>query len=220
MTSPTNDQQTPAWADGGRRPGRRAEVAPDTAGLPMAEEPETEPGDDDLFEREWDRPRRSNRLTAVLAAGLVAVAGFTGGVLAQKQHDAGLASSAASNGSAARNRAAAGGFSGFGTAGGAPGGFAGASGPGAAGAESAAGAGGAAAQVPVVVGTVASITGTTLKVKNFADAVVTVQVPATATVTTPGLTGLKVGMSVSVVGAKAADGTVTATAVTGRVPTG
>src|SRR5664279_4234823 len=67
---------------------------------PMPDLPDDEP--DDLFEKEWDAPRRTNRLTAVLVAGLVAVAGFAGGVLTQKNHDAGLTASAASGISALR----------------------------------------------------------------------------------------------------------------------
>jgi hypothetical protein len=174
---------------------------------PMPDLPDD--GPDDLFEKEWDAPRRTNRLTAVLVAGLVAVAGFAGGVLTQKNHDAGLTASAASGISALRNRAAAGGF-------GAASGYGAAAGP----ATGSGAAGAAASEIPVVVGTVASISGTTLKAKNFADAVITVVVPATATVTTTGLGGLTVGAPVSVVGTKAAGGTVTATSITSRKTTG
>ena len=49
---------------------------------------------------------------------------------------------------------------------------------------------------------------------------ITVTVPPTATVTTDGLGGLVAGDTVSVTGTKAADGTVTATSVTGHRTSG
>jgi hypothetical protein len=64
------------------------------------------------------------------------------------------------------------------------------------------------------------ISGSTLKVTNFAGTIVTVTVPVTTTVTVTGLGGLTVGAPVSVVGTKAADGTVTATSITSRKATG
>jgi hypothetical protein len=70
--------------------------------------------------------------------------------------------------------------------------------------------------MPVAIGTVKSISGTTLTITNFAGTTVTVTVPSTATVTTPGLRGLTVGATVSVAGTTNADGTVTATSVTSR----
>ena len=76
--------------------------------------------------------------------------------------------------------------------------------------------GAASAQAPVVVGTVTSVSGTTVLVTNFAGTAVTVTVPATATVTTPGLTPLAAGETVSVSGAKQADGSVVATAIVAR----
>ena len=51
---------------------------------------------------------------------------------------------------------------------------------------------------------------------NFAGTKVVVRVPAGTPVTTPGLTGLKKGQTVSVEGTRASDGTVTATAVVSR----
>jgi hypothetical protein len=177
---------------------------------PPAPFPPAEPAaeDDDLFDREWDRPRRTNRLTAMLVAGLVAVAGFAVGVIVQKQHDASLtASPTAGFAGAGAGRQRAGGFTGSGGAVPAAGSGAGAAPSGAA-PSGAAGSG-----VPVVVGTVKSVSGTTLVVTDFAGTAVTVQVPASATVTTSGLGGLAVGVPVSVEGSKAADGSVTATAV-------
>jgi hypothetical protein len=190
--------------------------------------------DSDLFEREWDRPRATNRLTVLLGAGLVGVLGFMGGVAAQKHHDAGLTASSAAAVSALRNRAVGGGFGGTGGGfGGTGGGFGGTgsgfggtgsgaspgagSGAGSGAEAGAAGSGaGSSSGLPVVVGTVKSMSGTTLVVTNFAGKAVTVHVPPTATVTTPGLGGLKVGATVSVSGTRQADGSVTATAVINR----
>ena len=150
---------------------------------------------DDLFDDpDWSPPRRTNRLTVVLAAALVAAAGFLGGVFVQHVHDAGTGAQGAS----ARGGGARGG------------------GQGAAAAAAAAQPPTTAAAAPIVVGTVASIADSTLTVTNFAGAAVTVTVPPTATVTTPGLHGLTVGAPVSVIGTKGADGVVTAVSITSR----
>jgi hypothetical protein len=187
-----------------------APAAPGEVVLPWAGEPQAPAGDepdDDLDLHEgWERPRIGT-LTVLLAVGVLAVAAFIGGVLVQKNHDAGLASA---SGTRAR---AAGAF----PAGGFPaGGFGAGTGAGAG-----AGAGGptaAAAAPPVVVGTVAAVKGSDLTVKNFAGATVVVHVPAGTPVTLPGLIPLAPGMTVSVTGTKAADGSVTATAVVARKP--
>jgi hypothetical protein len=170
----------------------------------------------DLFEPSWTPTRRFGRVTAVLAAGIVAALAFTGGVLVQKRHDQGLAGSGGGAAAAFNRLRSSGGLGGGGFSFG--GGTAGATGGTGAGTGSpGVGSGtGAAAGTPVVVGTVVSISGSTLKVKNFAGTVVTVTVPATASVTTTGLTPLKAGMTVSVSGTKAADGSVTAGAVVSR----
>jgi hypothetical protein len=68
----------------------------------------------------------------------------------------------------------------------------------------------------VVVGTVQAVSGETLTVQNFAGTTVSVSVPATATVTAPGLAPLSAGETVSVVGTKQPDGSVVATAITAR----
>jgi hypothetical protein len=78
------------------------------------------------------------------------------------------------------------------------------------------GGGGASGATPVAVGTITSVSGQTMVVTDFGGNKITVTVPPTATVTTPGLTSPAVGAPVSVVGTKAADGSVTATAVTVR----
>lgn len=224
MTDPTFDQPTEARSDEPtetlrrERPTQSLDLtsAPsdgstaaflDAVAASQGEPSGTDPGsgdqgaDDenggDLFgDEQWDRPPRTNRLTRVLLVAILVVAGFGGGVLVQKH--AGSSSGSASS------------FpSGFPT-----GGFS----PGAGGGTSAAagGSGAASSQAPVVVGTVKSVSGTTVLVANFAGTVVTVTVPATATVTTPGLTPLAAGETVSVSGAKRADGSVVATAIVAR----
>ncbi len=192
MTVPAPDETTTdAWA--------AAPASPNGVHPTAAQDP-----DDDLFEPDWNRPKRTNKLTFVLLAALVAALAFAGGVAVQKHHDAGLAASA----TAGRARGAGG----FGGAGGAAGtGGAGAGGTAAGGTGQTAGGG-----PPVAIGTVKSLSGTTLTITNFAGTVVTVTVPPTATVTTPGLGGLAVGATVSVAGTTNADGTVTATSVTSR----
>ncbi|OLS96283.1 hypothetical protein BJF90_10925 [Pseudonocardia sp. CNS-004] len=39
---------------------------------------------DDLLDPEWERPRRTSRLTVALVAALIFVCGFAGGVLTQR----------------------------------------------------------------------------------------------------------------------------------------
>lgn len=190
----------PAEATPERDPAERVDAAPGWRGRfrgwfagggadrdPVGAAVDPAPDDDlDLLDPAWTPPQRINRLTLVLAAGLVAALGFAGGVLVQKRHDAGLAGPSAA-GAAGRNfRAGAGG--GSGTADG----------------------------TPVVVGKVASVAAGTVVVENFAGTRVTVHVGATTPVTVPGMTGLQVGATVSVAGAKATDGSVNATSVVSR----
>jgi hypothetical protein len=201
--------------------------AEDTTGV--ITEPPADGPDDDLFEPDWDKPKRTNKLTWVLVALLVAALAFAGGVTLQKNHDEALAVAAA--GTRARaDQSAALGIGGGGGAGGAGGGVgsssgsgggSGGTGSGSGGAQSGSGSttggsGGTAAATPVAIGTVKSISGTTFTLTNFAETVVTVTVPPTATVTTNGLQGLVVGATVSVAGTTSADGNVTATSVTSR----
>ncbi|HET9653947.1 MAG TPA: hypothetical protein VFP72_01235 [Kineosporiaceae bacterium] len=195
-------------------------------------------GDLDLLGPAWTPQRRINRLTLVLTAGLVAALGFAGGVLVQKQHDAGLAGPSAAGAAGRTFRGGAGGQGfggqGFGGQGGGagqgfggngsgtvgsgaqgPGGSRGAAGSGPSGAD-AGGGSGTAAGAPVVVGKVVSVAAGTVVVENFAGTRVTVHVGATTPVTAPGVTGLQVGATVSVTGDKAADGSVNATSVVSR----
>ncbi|MGV8966280.1 MAG: DUF5666 domain-containing protein [Cellulomonas sp.] len=162
----------------------------------------------DLFsDARWDRPPVANRLTRVLLVAILVVAGFGGGVLLQKSHGTSSTGSVTFAGGFTPGRGA-GARPGLGTA------------PGDAGARlsAAGGTSPAAASVvaPAVVGTVAAVSGATLSVLNFAGATVSVSVPDTATVTTPGLAPLSVGETVSVVGTAAPDGSIVATSVTAR----
>jgi hypothetical protein len=192
---------------------------------PGADSGDPDAEDLDLLDQVWTPPRRVSRFTVILAAGVVAALGFAGGGLVQKQHDAGLAGASNSGAAAARSFARANGFGGTGATGGfgagAPG-TGGTAGSGAAGSGAAgsggtgSGGSGAASGTPVVVGTVVSVGQGTLVVQNFAGAKVSVHVPAGTPVTAASLTGLRAGMTVSVTGTKAADGTVTATSVSSR----
>ena len=195
--------------------------------LPVPGTEPAPPGDDLEDLPGWIPQPRTNRLTPVLVAALVAVIGFAGGVLAERRHNPGTGTApvAFTGGARSFGQGFAGqGFGGQGTGG--PGfggqGTGGLPGQGAAGAppggEAAGGvgAGGPAAGVPVVVGTVVDVSGTTLRVRNFAGTVVVVRVPAGTPVTVAGLGGLRAGLPVSVAGTRAADGSVTATAVVNR----
>jgi hypothetical protein len=217
--------------------GSAPAAVPGSNGSAALGEDATDADDLDLLESAWTPPRRVNRWTAVLVGGLVAALGFGGGVLAQKNHDAGLVSSSGGAGAAARVFARANGFGGNGSSrgngtpgaggafgqGGAQGGLGGdlpGAGTGSGSGRSGSGPGGSgsgtSSGTPVVVGTVVSVGDGVLVVQNFAGAKVTVKVPAGTPVTTAGLTGLRAGDRVSVTGAKAADGTVTASSVVSR----
>jgi hypothetical protein len=153
---------------------------------------------------------KPSRLTVILLAAILAAAAFGGGVLVQKHYGA---SSTAATGTGLPS-----GFPSFAGGGGFPGGAGGPSVTGTGGGGGGAG-GGAATNTPSVVGTVVKVSGTTVTVKNFAGKTVTVKVPAGTTISlssTLSLTGLKSGTTVSVVGTTAADGSVTASAVTAR----
>ena len=152
--------------------------------------------------------RRVPTLTKLLFVAIVGALAFGGGVLVQKQHDAALTSAARVPNFASL----------FG-AGGPPGGV-GAGGPSASTATGAgSGAGGSTSAVPVLVGTVESVSGSDLTVKDLGGKshVVHATASTTLSVVGPDWSGsLKTGATVSVQGTKAADGSVTATMVTQR----
>jgi len=226
LPDPTSDAVTAAepsdtsWFAG--QEAAAAAAARRDGGGARASGPSAFPADrDPMFDPEWNPPRRFNRLSGILVAALVAAGAFAGGAALQRSHDAGLATTA--TGARAGRLGGAGGFpSGFpGFGGGAVGPGAGpASGGAGSGATAAGNGGGAATDTPVVVGTVVSVQAGTVTVKNFAGATVVVHLPATATVTVTGATALQPGASVAVHGTKAADGSVTATALVSRKAAG
>ena len=202
-----------------------------------------QPADDDL-DLLAENGRKVTRVTVLLMAAVLAGVAFLGGVVVQKQWGSASSSGFPGGGTAAAGRqggygqtggfggaaggygGAAGGFGGAapeggttqGTGGGAAGGAAGgATGGTAAGGTAGGATGGTAAATPVVVGTVTKVSGRTLTVKNFGCKSITVKVPKGTTISNSSdsaLGGLAKGVSVSVAGTKAADGTVTATSIT------
>ena len=164
---------------------------------------------------------RPSRATVLLIAGIIAALAFLGGSVVQKKYGgtstAGQAAGAPSAGFGARAGGFAGGYGNFG--GGAPGGQA-AGGAGTAGAAVAGSAGGTTAvATPVAVGTVTKISGSSLTLKNLGGKTVKVTIPEGASITLVAgkkLTTLKAGVTVSVAGKVATDGSVTATSVTVR----
>jgi hypothetical protein len=195
-------------------PGDELEAASDGAGY------DGEDGagyDDDLDDEFAPQPKaRLGKLTILLAAVLVAGVGFIGGVAVQKNNGTttsgtGLAAAAL----ARRGEGFAAGAGGFGSTGGGTGG--GGTGTGVGGTGTGAGTGAGSTSTPAVIGTVVSLTGTTLVVKNFGGKLVTVTLSSTTTVTKPATApDLSAGQTVSVVGTTGADGTVAATAVTSQ----
>jgi len=161
--------------------------------------------DDDFDELELPAPRRINKVTAALSVGLLLVGSFIAGIYVQKNHGSTPASAAGANA-----------FPGGGT-------FPGFGGTRPTDAGTGAGTGNTtAATGPVVVGQVVSVSGTTVTVRNFGGKLITISVPEGTSITSATsvpLSALKPGSTVSVVGTAAADGKVTATAVTTR-PTG
>jgi hypothetical protein len=158
--------------------------------------------DDDADFAELPPKRRVPRITKVLLVGILVAAGFGGGVMIQKNFGASSATSPSS-------------FPSF--AGGLPTGGGGGGGGGAS--NNGSGQGSTAASGPVVVGTVVSVSGNDVTVKDLGGATHIVHVAATTGLATAGVdwsTSLKPGSTVSVNGTKADDGSVTATTVTKR----
>jgi hypothetical protein len=156
---------------------------------------------DDADFAELPPKRRVPALTKGLIVGILVVVAFGGGVMIQKQHDAGSASASS-------------GFPSF--AGGIPAG-AGAGGGGAS--NGGASGGSTAASGPVVVGTVVGVAANDVTVKDLGGSTHVVHVSATtglATTSVDWSTSLKPGTTVSINGTKADDGTITATTVTQR----
>jgi hypothetical protein len=148
-----------------------------------------------------------SRLAMAFAIGLLAAGTFTGGVLVQKHHDKGLTSSSTSGLPA-----------GLGTGSGFPAGFPGTTGTGATGATGG-NSGTNTSTGLAVIGSVVSVSGTHVIVKDLGGKTHDVQTTTATTVTrsqTQTLSSLTSGTQVSVTGTTATDGTVTATAITAR----
>jgi hypothetical protein len=148
-----------------------------------------------------------SRLAMAFAIGLLAAGTFTGGVLVQKHHDKGLTSSSTSGLPA-----------GLGTGSGFPAGFPGTTGTGATGATGGSSGTGTSTGL-AVIGSVVSVSGTHVIVKDLGGKTHDVQTTTATTVTrsqTQTLSSLTSGTQVSVTGTTATDGTVTATAITAR----
>jgi hypothetical protein len=153
--------------------------------------------------------RRVPGLTKVLFIAIIGTLAFAGGVLVQKQHDAALATTPASLASLFAGGLPTGGGGGLsGGLGGAP-----------TSSAPATGGSGSTGDVPVLIGTVVSVSGSELTVKDLGGTSHVVQATATTTISVVSAdwsASLKVGATVSIEGSKAADGSVTATAVTQR----
>jgi hypothetical protein len=151
-----------------------------------------------------------SRLAMAFAVGLLAAGTFTGGVLLQKNHDKSLTSSSTSGSPASVGRAS--GFpAGF------PGGATTRSGTATAAGGSTATGGSASSTGLAVIGSVVSVSGIDVTVKDLGGKTHDVHTTAATTVTrsqTQTLASLPAGTQVTVTGNTATDGTVTATAIT------
>ena len=167
----------------------------------------------DDAEQDFVLPPRGgvSRLAMAFAIGLLAAGTFTGGVLLQKHHDKGLTSSSTVGLPA-----------GLGTGSGFPAGFPGGATTGGTattgnGTAGVAGSGGSATTGLAVVGSVVSVSGTHVTVKDLGGKTHDVQTTTATTVTrsqTQSLSSLAAGTHVTVTGSTGTDGTVTATAIT------
>lgn len=233
-TAPAPANATPAAEGSGDGPTVDSPRA-GSALTPRNDGDEADADDLDLLGPDPSRPKLG-RLGALLAAGVVAALAFTGGVLVQKNHDRGLSGAARADmpgpggqeGAAQRipggGAGMPGGYGGTGSgtdsgsrsSGSGKAGSSASSAPGSGGSTTGSGSSGASA-TPVVVGSIVSVKGSALTVKNFAGRSVTVHVPDDTPVTVPGLSGeLRAGTTVSVTGTTAADGSVTAATITVR----
>jgi hypothetical protein len=165
-------------------------------------------------------PLRPTKLSIALVGLVVVGIGFLGGAFAQKHYGTTSASSASARGNF--NRGGAGGAEGFGAGGFGSGEGLGAGGFGNAGtaSDTSGSTGQSSTQsptIPAVVGTISSVKGSTVVVKNLGGKRVTVTVTKQTTLTAKyGSSALKVGTSVAVVGSTTSSGTVTATTITAQ----
>ena len=181
-------------------------VDPDEGrGAPLPAEParptDRAPDDDAEF-AELVPKRQVPALTKLLVVGILVAISFAGGVLVQKQHDASQTSALPTS------PGGAGGLPAFLTGAGATGG------------GSSTGRGpSTAASGPVLVGTIESVSGGDITVKDLGGKTHAVHTGATTGFAVTGAewsTSLPPGTTVSIEGTKADDGTVTATTITRR----
>ena len=158
--------------------------------------------DDDAEFDELPPKRQVPALTKLLVVGILVAISFAGGVLVQKQHDASQASALPAS------PGGAGGLPAFLTGAGATGGG-----------SSTGGRPSTAASGPVLVGTIESVSGGDITVKDLGGKTHAVHTGATTGFAVTGAdwsTSLPPGTTVSIEGTKADDGTVTATTITRR----
>lgn len=155
--------------------------------------------------------RRLGKGTALLAALVVAAAGFLIGIQVQK-HQTSTSTTARGDRTAFAGRA------GFGAGtGGLPSGTGFGGGTETGGTAGTGGSGTGAAAAPAVIGTIASVTGNTITVTNFGGKTITVTLSSTTAVTKQvASAALKKGDTVTVTGKAGTDGTVAATAVNAK----
>jgi hypothetical protein len=204
-TDDTGEVPLIPFDDDGLAPGPVSAAGPESSSA-AGDEPTADDADDD--EDFAPRPRqRYGLLSGMLVLALAIALGFLGGEIVQKHY--GTAASA--TGLTARRAAFAGGEGGFGGFGAGTGTGNGAGTGARAGTGNAAGTG--TTTTPAVIGTVASIKGNTVVVKNLGGKSVTVHLTTATTITVSVKNkALKVGQTVAVVGTTAA-GIVTARSV-------
>jgi hypothetical protein len=159
--------------------------------------------DDNEFGTPPPRHRRVPPITGLLVLGVVLALTFTGGVLTQKQHDAGTSAS----GTGFPNLGAGGFPTGLGAPGAATSGGSGASG------------GSTTTSGPAVIGTVVKVVGQTMTVKDLGGKSHFIHLTGTTKatkITTIDLDALKTGTTVTVSGTTSADGSVSAATIATR----
>ena len=184
-----NDQSPAPAADEPEGPGPISGSAPDAGPTAASKTP------DWAADLAPAQPRRLNPVTAVLLAVLLLAGGFVGGIAVQR-------SQATTTAAPGRNL---------------PGGMLGRFGTGfPSGGPTPGGAFGFDGGTPVVSGTVASVGTGSITVTAQDGTTVTVHISATTTVSERGSAALQPGAQVQVLGTKATDGSVDATAVVAR----
>jgi hypothetical protein len=184
----------------------------DQSSSPTDDAPSFSPAGPDDPDEEFGEPAPPRRLplaTAVLTVALGLALAFVGGVLVQKHHDASLVASAGPAAGGPR----------LGGGGGPGGGGGGPAGGGAAPGTSGGAAAPSSDSGPVVIGTVVAVKGTSITVRDIGGKTHVVRTTSETTLTRTAAIkadALTAGTNVTVDGTKAADGSITATAVSAR----